>query len=71
VRFCNPHADCHKVVVTGDFFQLPPVTQGGKDVFFAFQSDAWKESIEHTVTLTQVFHQKDSGKFLAQRALSF
>ncbi|KAL2289385.1 hypothetical protein FJTKL_02383 [Diaporthe vaccinii] len=49
-----------QIVVTGDFFQLPPVTQGGKDVFFAFQSDAWKESIERVVTLTQVFRQKDS-----------
>ncbi|POS69467.1 DNA repair and recombination protein pif1 [Diaporthe helianthi] len=49
-----------QVVVTGDFFQLPPVTQGGKDVFFAFQSDAWKESIGRTVTLTQVFRQKDN-----------
>lgn len=58
--------DCHKVVVTGDFFQLPPVTQSGKEVFFAFQSDAWKESIERTVTLTQVFRQKDSGKSLKQ-----
>lgn len=57
--------DCHEIVVTGDFFQLPPVTQGGKDVFFAFQSDAWKESIERTVTLTQVFRQKDSGKLLS------
>lgn len=58
----SSHTDCEKVIVTGDFFQLPPVTQGGKNVFFAFQSDAWKESIEHTVTLTQVFRQKDSGK---------
>lgn len=59
-------ADCQKVVVTGDFFQLPPVTQGGKDAFFAFQSDAWKETIDHTVILTQVFRQKDSGKSFDQ-----
>lgn len=59
--------DCQKIVATGDFFQLPPVTQGGKDVFFAFQSDAWKESIERTVILTQVFRQKDSGKSVTQR----
>ncbi|KUI57461.1 ATP-dependent DNA helicase PIF1 [Cytospora mali] len=49
-----------QLVVTGDFFQLPPVTQSGKDVFFAFQSDAWKESIEKTVTLTKVFRQKEN-----------
>lgn len=46
--------------MTGDFFQLPPVTKGGKEPFFAFQSEAWKSCIEHTVTLTQVFRQKDS-----------
>lgn len=67
MQFWNRHTDYRKIVVTGDFFQLPPVTQGGKDVFFAFQSDAWKESIECTVTLTQVFRQKDSGTSLAQR----
>ncbi|ROW16673.1 hypothetical protein VPNG_01514 [Cytospora leucostoma] len=49
-----------QLVITGDFFQLPPITQSGKDVFFAFQSNAWKECIENTVTLTQVFRQKDN-----------
>ncbi|GJE93501.1 ATP-dependent DNA helicase PIF1 [Phanerochaete sordida] len=49
-----------QLVVTGDFFQLPPVTRGGKEPFFAFQSTAWKQCIEHTVTLTQVFRQKDT-----------
>lgn len=29
---------------------------------FAFQSSAWEACIEHTVTLTQVFRQKDSRK---------
>jgi ATP-dependent DNA helicase PIF1 len=49
-----------KLVVTGDFFQLPPVTKNGKEPFFTFQSDAWNTCIEHTVTLTQVFRQKES-----------
>lgn len=67
-HFRNVHLlTAKQIVVTGDFFQLPPVTQGGKDVFFAFQSDAWKESIERTVMLTQVFRQKDSGKSVTQR----
>lgn len=51
-----------QLVVTGDFFQLPPVTPSGKEVCFAFQSLAWKESIGKTVTLTQVFRQKDDRK---------
>ncbi|TKA55607.1 hypothetical protein B0A53_02785 [Rhodotorula sp. CCFEE 5036] len=48
-----------QLVVTGDFFQLPPVTKGSNPSF-AFQAAAWKESIDHTVNLTQVFRQKDT-----------
>lgn len=48
-----------QLIVTGDFFQLPPVTRAGEDVFFAFQSQAWKECIEHTATLSRVFRQRD------------
>ncbi|KAH7924183.1 hypothetical protein BV22DRAFT_1047643 [Leucogyrophana mollusca] len=48
---------CIKLVVTGDFFQLPPVCKG--EPFFAFESEAWKACIEDTVNLTQVFRQKD------------
>jgi ATP-dependent DNA helicase PIF1 len=45
-------------VVTGDFFQLPPVSKGTSS--FAFEAKAWKSSIHHTVNLTQVFRQKDT-----------
>ncbi|GAA5987380.1 hypothetical protein JCM10908_001932 [Rhodotorula pacifica] len=48
-----------QLVVTGDFFQLPPVTKVGTPSF-AFEAAAWKESIHHTVNLTQVFRQKDT-----------
>ena len=48
-----------QLVITGDFFQLPPVTKGKTEPFFAFESPEWKKSIEHTVTLTHVFRQKD------------
>lgn len=48
-----------QLVVTGDFFQLPPVTRSGEEAFFAFESEAWKECIQHTVTLTRVFRQRD------------
>ena len=59
----NDDNDPVQLVVTGDFFQLPPVTKGGKQAFFAFECDAWKASIEHTVTLTQVFRQKDDSTY--------
>lgn len=48
-----------QLVITGDFFQLPPVTRGNEEAFFAFESQAWQQCIEHTVTLSQVFRQRD------------
>lgn len=50
-----------QLVITGDFFQLPPVTMGGSQPRFAFEAKAWKECIEHTVNLTQVFRQSDTS----------
>ena len=52
-----------QLVITGDFFQLPPVPDFGKVAKFAFDANTWKTSISHTIGLTQVFRQKDPGKF--------
>lgn len=51
-----------QVVITGDFFQLPPVPDYGKIAKFAFDAATWNTSIDHTIGLTQVFRQKDPGK---------
>ena len=59
----NDDDDVVQLVVTGDFFQLPPVTKSGKQPFFAFECDAWKKCIDHTVILTQVFRQKDDSAY--------
>ncbi|KIL69308.1 hypothetical protein M378DRAFT_776094, partial [Amanita muscaria Koide BX008] len=48
----------NEVIVTGDFFQLPPVTKGGQ-VKFAFEAEFWKQTINHTFNLTKVFRQRD------------
>lgn len=48
-----------QLVVTGDFFQLPPVPDSGKVAKFSFDAATWNTSIEHTIGLTQVFRQKD------------
>ncbi|KFY86815.1 hypothetical protein V500_07384 [Pseudogymnoascus sp. VKM F-4518 (FW-2643)] len=48
-----------QLVVTGDFFQLPPVPDYGKQVKFAFDADTWSTSIHHTIGLTEVFRQRD------------
>ena len=51
-----------QLVITGDFFQLPPVPDWGKVAKFAFDAATWNTSIEYTIGLTQVFRQKDPGK---------
>lgn len=51
-----------QLVITGDFFQLPPVPDYGKVAKFSFDAATWNTSIEHTIGLTQVFRQKDPGE---------
>lgn len=48
-----------KIIVTGDFFQLPPVTKDNKSPTFAFEAETWKDTISASVNLSQVFRQKD------------
>ncbi|OAR02091.1 hypothetical protein LLEC1_06673 [Akanthomyces lecanii] len=49
-----------QLVITGDFFQLPPVPDDSKVAAkFAFDAATWTTSIEHTIGLTQVFRQRD------------
>ncbi|MBS94873.1 MAG: hypothetical protein CL799_10575 [Chromatiales bacterium] len=53
-----------QLIITGDFFQLPPVPEKGgnsaKDlVKFAFDASTWNTSIDHTIGLTEVFRQRD------------
>ncbi|KAK7192557.1 DNA repair and recombination protein pif1 [Paraphaeosphaeria sporulosa] len=48
-----------QLIITGDFFQLPPVPEYGKAARFAFDAGTWTTSIEHTIGLTHVFRQKD------------
>lgn len=55
-----------QLVITGDFFQLPPVPDFGKAAKFSFDAATWSTSIEHTIGLTQVFRQKDPGTSLSK-----
>lgn len=53
-----------QLVVTGDFFQLPPVPDyenKARGVKFAFDAGTWSTAIHHTIGLTEVFRQKDPG----------
>jgi len=49
-----------QLIITGDFFQLPPVPDyGGRGAKFAFDAKTWDSTITHTIGLTHVFRQKD------------
>jgi ATP-dependent DNA helicase PIF1 len=50
-----------QLVVTGDFFQLPPVNKGGEPNF-VFEAETWKEAIHKSINLTKVFRQRDESK---------
>jgi hypothetical protein len=49
-----------QVVLVGDFFQLPPVASKGKEVEFAFDSDAWQGLMPAVCYLTEQHRQEDS-----------
>jgi ATP-dependent DNA helicase PIF1 len=50
-----------QIIVTGDFFQLPPVNPNAVSKF-AFEAKCWPLAIKQTVMLTKVFRQKDGSK---------
>ncbi|XP_028760248.1 ATP-dependent DNA helicase PIF1 [Neltuma alba] len=51
-----------QLVVSGDFFQLPPIpnknSSGGR-VKFAFEADSWKRSFDIQMEFTKIFRQSD------------
>eukprot|EP01018_Ginkgo_biloba_P022116 Gb_05940 [translate_table: standard] len=48
-----------QLVVTGDFFQLPPVKSSNLRKQFAFEADCWNKCFDLQIELTEVFRQGD------------
>ena len=48
-----------QIIVTGDFFQLPPVSQKGQPKKFAFEAAAWEDCFSLQTELTFVYRQAD------------
>ncbi|XP_073050564.1 ATP-dependent DNA helicase pfh1-like [Primulina eburnea] len=51
-----------QLIVSGDFFQLPPILKKKKKVakVFAFEADCWDSSFDLQMELTKVFRQSDA-----------
>ena len=69
--------DDQQLVLSGDFFQLPPVPQRNKkgeqiQPKFAFEANTWDSCVGPPVTLTRVFRQKNQGYyFYSDREVPF
>ena len=48
-----------QVILSGDFFQLPPISRGFKEKRFAWQSPSWKDLDLQTCYLEKKFRQDD------------
>ncbi|KAK8091740.1 mitochondrial DNA helicase [Apiospora hydei] len=50
-----------QLVLSGDFFQLPPVRKGADDGSpkFCFESKTWSSAIQQAIGLTQIYRQRD------------
>jgi hypothetical protein len=48
-----------QVVVSGDFFQLPPIFKGETKKVFSWQSDVWRDLNFNTCYLQDIFRQKE------------
>lgn len=44
-----------QLIITGDFFQLPPV----KSTNYIFEHETWQRCVDHIVILTKVYRQRD------------
>jgi len=50
-----------QLILTGDFFQLPPVVKGNEERRFAFETSAWMRCVQVNIELTQVKRQSDQN----------
>ena len=49
-----------QIVLSGDFFQLPPIVRGGSESAFADSSDAWRGADIRVCYLTKQYRQSDN-----------
>lgn len=49
-----------QLILFGDFLQLPPVNRDNTEIFFCFESDAWKEADIELIVLKEIYRQSDT-----------
>jgi hypothetical protein len=58
-----------KLIISGDFFQLPPVPgkshEFHQESSFAFEAQSWDKCVGEPVVLNRVFRQTDTGRLKA------
>ncbi len=59
------------LLVVGDFLQLPPIVKGYGEVFFAFESFAWKRFSFKKVELTHIYRTDDAAFIALLNAVRF
>jgi len=50
-----------QIVLSGDFFQLPPISQNTNNLRFAWQAEVWKKAGLKSCYLTEKFRQSDEA----------
>jgi len=64
VRDCVEPFGGIQLILTGDFFQLPPVSKPGphsKRLPYLFESESWDECVAQIIVLKHVFRQSDEA----------
>ena len=49
-----------QLILFGDFLQLPPINKESNEIFFCFESDAWKEADIDVIVLKEIYRQSDT-----------
>ncbi|CAI5755511.1 unnamed protein product [Candida verbasci] len=53
-----------QIVLSGDFYQLPPVNKDVRHKNFCFLKSTWNETVQKSIVLTEIFRQKGDSDFI-------
>lgn len=59
VRYSTKPFGGIQVILSGDFYQLPPIHSGSEELEYCFESQTWKETISSSILLKKIFRQNE------------